>query len=39
MVGIIRKLMSKKNKIEKVYSDISWGVPVFNRNVHKFFKF
>jgi DNA polymerase elongation subunit (family B) len=28
-----------KNKLETLYKDIGWGQPIFNRNVHKFFKF
>ena len=28
-----------KNKLENVYQDIGWGMPVFNRKVNKFFKF
>jgi len=28
-----------KNKLENVYNDIGWGMPVFNRKVNKFFKF
>jgi hypothetical protein len=28
-----------KNKIETIYEDIKWGVPVFNRNINKFFAF
>ena len=28
-----------KNKLEGVYEDLGWGAPIFNRNVHKFFKF
>jgi hypothetical protein len=28
-----------KNKLETLYKDIGWGQPIFNRNVHRFFKF
>ena len=28
-----------KKKIEKVYKDLGWGFPTFNRNIKKFFKF
>ena len=28
-----------KNKLENVYQDIGWGMPIFNRKVNKFFKF
>jgi hypothetical protein len=28
-----------RNKLEGVYEDLGWGAPIFNRNVHKFFKF
>jgi len=28
-----------KNKIEGLYSDLSWGVPVWNERFNKFFKF
>ena len=28
-----------RNKLEGVYVDLGWGAPIFNRNVHKFFKF
>ena len=28
-----------KNKLENVYSDIGWGMPVFNSKVNKFFSF
>ena len=28
-----------KNKLEGLYKDIDWGVPVFNRNINKFFSF
>jgi len=35
--GIFDSVM--KNKLETLYEDIGWGQPIFNRNVHKFFKF
>jgi DNA polymerase elongation subunit (family B) len=35
--GIFDSVM--KNKLETLYEDIGWGKPIFNRNVHKFFKF
>ena len=35
--GIFDSVM--KNKLETLYKDIGWGKPIFNRNVHKFFKF
>jgi DNA polymerase elongation subunit (family B) len=28
-----------KNKLENVYMDIGWGMPIFNRKVNKFFQF
>ena len=28
-----------KNKIEGLYSDIGWGMPIFNANFNKFFTF
>jgi DNA polymerase elongation subunit (family B) len=28
-----------KNKIESLYSDIGWGMPIFNANFNKFFTF
>jgi len=28
-----------KNKLENVYSDIGWGMPIFNAKVNKFFQF
>ena len=28
-----------KNKLESLYSDIKWEMPVFNKNVSKFFNF
>lgn len=28
-----------KNKLENVYKDISWGQPIFNRKVNRFFEF
>jgi hypothetical protein len=28
-----------REKIEKIYNDIKWEYPIFNRNVNKFFKF
>lgn len=28
-----------KNKLENVYNDIGWGMPVFNAKVNKFFQF
>jgi DNA polymerase elongation subunit (family B) len=28
-----------KNKIEVLYKDLNWGVPIFNTTIHKFFKF
>jgi hypothetical protein len=28
-----------KNKIEGLYGDIGWGMPIFNANFNKFFTF
>ena len=28
-----------KNKIENLYTDLNWGMPIFNEKVNKFFKF
>ena len=28
-----------RNKLENVYLDIGWGMPIFNAKVNKFFQF
>jgi hypothetical protein len=28
-----------KNKLESLYQDINWEMPIFNKNVAKFFSF
>jgi hypothetical protein len=28
-----------KEKIEKIYNDLKWSYPVYNKNINKFFKF
>jgi len=28
-----------KNKLENVYQDINWGMPIFNRKINNIFKF
>jgi hypothetical protein len=28
-----------KNKLEGIYQDLGWGMPVFNKKINKFFTF
>ncbi len=28
-----------KNKLEGIYSDLGWGMPILNKKVNKFFTF
>ena len=28
-----------KNKLESLYEHLSWGVPILNKNINKFFSF
>ena len=28
-----------KNKLESIYLDLKWGLPIFNKKINKFFKF